>query len=105
MVDAPQSSPICRQHSRSASVRVSETMQAISGVPHTHRARVSAANLQVHFNINSLIALTVLPQFWPLLAAFNRCGFPQNQEEHRTISLYFVTNHIFCAFLGLQDAY
>src|ERR1051326_9158300 len=49
----PHLSAICRQQSRSASVRASsETMQAISGVPHTHSVRMRAASFEVHFNIN-----------------------------------------------------
>jgi hypothetical protein len=62
IIPDPQLSAICWQHSRSASVRVSETRQAINGVPHTHRANMMAASLHVHFNLNSLIALSPLPQ-------------------------------------------
>ena len=54
IAEEPQLSLICWQHSCSVSVRVSETKQAISGVPHTQTAITTAASLQVHFSITSL---------------------------------------------------
>ena len=63
IAEDPQSSLMCWQHSRSASVRVSETRQAISGVPHTHKARASAASLPVQFNTNQSKWVRLVPQF------------------------------------------
>lgn len=63
MAEEPQLPAICSQHSRSASVRVAEIMQAMTGDAHTESASASAASLQIHFTMNSLIALSTLPQF------------------------------------------
>src|SRR5262249_23925368 len=73
MAEDPHWSAISWQHSRSCSVRASaRSMQSSRGEPHSAKASMTAANLQVHLTILSVVRLRFPLQFQRLVMTLGR---------------------------------